>query len=208
MIAPFAFSIDPADFSFLVLLAGPGTRGDILLMKQSAMILEAMGQPDEVIVQASKMNRQIYDAVIKYSDDLTRKMKVASIFAGEEITSEEQIAEKVPPAIIAKIETVTSPWFVYFLNYDPVPYLNKITVPVLALNGDKDLQVYWKDNLEGIEEALKASGNRHVKIKMFPTLNHLFQHSDTGQISEYGKIEETFAPEALTMISEWINNTQ
>ena len=206
MIAPIAFSKDSADISFMVLLAGPGTRGDILLMKQSAMILEAMGQPDEVIAQALKMNRQIYDAVIKYNDDLTRKLKIATIFAGEEITSEEQIAEKIPPAMIAKIETIISPWFVYFLNYDPAPFLKKISVPVLALNGDKDLQVYWKDNLEGIEKTLKAAGNKNIKTHMFPTLNHLFQHSATGMISEYGQIEETFAPEALTMISEWINS--
>ncbi len=205
MIAPIAFSKDPADISFMVLLAGPGTRGDILLMKQSAMILEAMGH-NEAIAQASKMNRQIYDAVIKYNDDLTRKLKIASIFAGEEITSEDQIAEKIPPAMIAKMETITSPWFVYFLRYDPAPFLKKISVPVLALNGDKDLQVYWKDNLEGIEKALKAAGNKDVKTNMFPTLNHLFQHSETGVISEYGQIEETFAPEALTMISEWINS--
>ncbi|MCK5224358.1 alpha/beta hydrolase [Candidatus Calescamantes bacterium] len=206
MIAPIAFSKAPVDISFMVLLAGPGTRGDVLLVKQSAMILEAMGQPEEVIAQALKMNRQIYDTVIKYKDDLTRKLKVATIFAGEEITSEEQIAEKIPPAMIAKIKIVTSPWFVYFLNYDPAPFLKKISVPVLALNGDKDLQVYWKDNLEGIEKTLKASGNKDVEIRMFPTLNHLFQHSETGVISEYGQIEETFAPEALTMISEWINS--
>ena len=35
-------------------------------------------------------------------------------------------------------------------------------------------------------------------------VNHLFQHADTGLPSEYGNIEETFAPEALKAMSDFI----
>jgi hypothetical protein len=67
-----------------------------------------------------------------------------------------------------------------------------------------DLQVSAKENLPAIEKALRSSGNQSVKTVKFPELNHLFQHCKTGLPSEYGTIEETFAPGALKTISEWI----
>ena len=75
---------------------------------------------------------------------------------------------------------------------------------MLALNGEKDVQVAANENLPAIEKALKSSGNRSVKIVKLPSLNHLFQHCTTGLPSEYGTIEETFSPEALKIISAWI----
>ena len=75
---------------------------------------------------------------------------------------------------------------------------------MLAINGEKDLQVPPKENLAEIEKALKAGGNADATVKEFPGLNHLFQTSKTGSPSEYGKIEETFAPAALEAISDWV----
>jgi fermentation-respiration switch protein FrsA (DUF1100 family) len=95
-------------------------------------------------------------------------------------------------------------WFRYFIMFDPTPVLKKVTVPVLALNGEQDLQVPWKENLDLIAAALKAGNNKDFTTKSFPKLNHLFQTSQTGALSEYGKIEETMSPEVLNTISEWI----
>jgi fermentation-respiration switch protein FrsA (DUF1100 family) len=94
-------------------------------------------------------------------------------------------------------------WLQYFLNYDPSINLQKIKVPVLAVNGDEDIQVPAKENLAGIEEALKKGGNKKYTIKMFPHLNHLFQTSSFKQ--PYGSIEETFSPQALAFINSWIH---
>ena len=76
--------------------------------------------------------------------------------------------------------------------------------PVLALNGDKDVQVSAIENLPAIEKTLKSSGNKSVKTVSMPGLNHLFQHCKTGLPSEYIQIEETFSPEALKIIVDWI----
>ena len=38
----------------------------------------------------------------------------------------------------------------------------------------------------------------------FEGLNHLFQHCETGQVKEYGRIEETFSPEVLGALTDWI----
>jgi hypothetical protein len=75
---------------------------------------------------------------------------------------------------------------------------------VLAINGEKDLQVPCKENLAEIDKALRAGGNRDVKTIAFPGLNHLFQPCKTGSPSEYSRIETTIAPEVLKAIGDWI----
>ena len=112
--------------------------------------------------------------------------------------------EKVKAVAQAQTKMVATPWFRSFLLHDPRPVLGKVSCPVLALNGGKDVQVPAKVNLEAIDKALKAGGNKDVTVKEYPELNHLFQHAKTGAVSEYGKIDETFAPEVLDVIATWI----
>ena len=97
-----------------------------------------------------------------------------------------------------------SPWFRFFLTYDPAPALRKIKCPVLAINGEKDLQVPSKENLAVIKESLKSGGNKDFIVKELPGLNHLFQTAQPGSPSEYAKIAEVIAPAALDLISDWI----
>jgi len=101
-------------------------------------------------------------------------------------------------------KTLLSPWFRFFVKYDPRPTIEQVTVPVLALNGGKDLQVPPFQNLPKIEEALKAGGNKNFKVVELPGLNHLFQPAKTGGVSEYGNIETTFSEDALKIMKDWI----
>ena len=109
-----------------------------------------------------------------------------------------------PEMVDISIRQMLSPWFRYFVTYDPAPTLMKVKCPVLAINGEKDLQVPPKENLTAIEEALKAGGNPDVTVKELPGLNHLFQTAETGSPSEYTKIEETMSSDALDTIGNWI----
>ena len=86
----------------------------------------------------------------------------------------------------------------------PSTALAKVRCPVLALIGEKDLQVPPRENLLQIESTLKAAGNARVTVKELPGLNHLFQTCKTGAPSEYAEIEETIAPSALAVITDWI----
>ena len=104
-----------------------------------------------------------------------------------------------------EIKRVLSPWWRYLLAFDPKAFLTKVKCPVLAINGQKDLQVAPDENLRGIEQALKAGGNRHYLVKQLPGLNHLFQTAETGAESEYAQIKkETFAPFAMKTVADWI----
>ena len=93
----------------------------------------------------------------------------------------------------------------FFLTYDPKPTLMKVKCPVLAINGEKDLQVPPDENLRAIENALITGGNKDYTIKEMPGLNHLFQTAQTGSPTEYAKIEETVSPAALEFIGNWIS---
>ena len=82
--------------------------------------------------------------------------------------------------------------------------MQKLSIPVLVINGEKDIQVEYKSNLAAIETALKKGNNKQYKIKSYSNLNHLFQESTTGDIDEYAKIEQTISPKVLSDITYWI----
>ena len=99
---------------------------------------------------------------------------------------------------------MSSDWYLYFMRFNPDDYLSKVKCPVLAVNGEFDLQVISKENLEGIGKSLKRAKNKNVTIHEFKGLNHLFQQTETGAPSEYGVLDETFNVEAMDYISDWI----
>ena len=103
---------------------------------------------------------------------------------------------------------MTTLWMQYFLKYDPAPALEKVRCPVLAINGEKDMQVPATINLEAIRKALAKGGNKQVTTKVFPGLNHLFQECKTGLPAEYATIEQTFSPIALEEILKWLKERE
>ena len=105
-------------------------------------------------------------------------------------------------AIEETVAAFTDPWLRYFLAYNPQPALEALAIPVLALIGDLDLQVSAELNIPALEAAL--AGNSDATVTELDGLNHLFQTATTGAVSEYGQIEETFAPEAMELVSDWI----
>jgi len=117
----------------------------------------------------------------------------------------EKLSGTVPEARLgAAIKVFDSPWFRYFVRYDPAPTLEKVKCPVLAMIGQKDVQVPAGQNLPAIRKALTAGGNKDFEAVEMPGLNHLFQPAKTGSPTEYGQIETTIAPLALKKISSWI----
>ena len=205
MIAPIA-AARSTDVAFIVLLAGAGQRGEDLIYSQTELIQKVMGTDPEVITQANVLQKRI-NAIVKaqegtrigelVNEDITR-------FVAGLNESQRRAFVPIESTMKALMPMYQTAWFRYFIMFDPTPVLKKVTVPVLALNGENDLQVPWKENLDLIAAALRAANNKDVTIKSFPKLNHLFQTSQTGALSEYGKIEETMSPEVLSTISEWI----
>ncbi len=211
LIAPMVAADLPDDIAFLVLLAGPGVPGDEILFAQSALIAKALGGKPEAIEKSVAQNRKIFAAIRTQTDpaalekalDVLTKELLANLSADEL----KELGKDPTKTVEGQLNLVKTPWFRYFLSYDPRPTLAKVKCPVLAVNGEKDLQVPPGQSLPEIEKALKAGGNAKFTIREFPGLNHLFQTCKTGSPAEYSKIEETFSPDALKVIGDWIVET-
>jgi fermentation-respiration switch protein FrsA (DUF1100 family) len=198
------------DVAFIVLLAGTGLTGEDILLRQSELILKAEKASERVVAAQLEALRRIIGVIKAEEDAEAAEEKLAAVVkelaedASDMLPAEFKKALEAGGGLAARVKPMNSPWFRYFLSYDPRTSLRKVKCPVLAINGEKDLQVPARANLAEIEKALKAGGNTQVTIAELPGLNHLFQHSETGSPTEYGSIEETFAPEALDLVGEWI----
>ncbi|HEX6087943.1 MAG TPA: alpha/beta hydrolase [Thermoanaerobaculia bacterium] len=178
------------DVAFLVLVAAPGLPGDQIIMRQTESLGVAAGASREIVAQGVAQQRQILDLVMKTKDEAALRAKLQELL-GKQMTAE---------MLDAQVRQLASPWYRWMLAYDPRPALRKVRVPLLAINGAKDIQVAAKENLAAI-----AAAAPHAKIVELPGLNHLLQTAATGAVSEYATIEETVAPVALEMIAEWIS---
>ncbi len=184
------------DVAFLVLLAPTSITGDKVLAGQGRAISAAAGHPqsEAVTSQSAELNRLVISGA---SDDQLRE-RVRTLLAAT--TGKEPDAA----AVEMQVKTITSPWFRYFLQYDPAPALERVKCPVLALFGEKDLQVLPADNLEPLKAALARGGNHRVTVVVVPSANHLFQKATTGGLEEYSRTEETIQPAVLKEIGDWV----
>jgi fermentation-respiration switch protein FrsA (DUF1100 family) len=195
------------DVDFIVLIAGTGIRGDSILILQTELILKASGTEEKLVKRDLIFFRKGYNELLSDKDDEQLKQALTAIIneAYESLSEAEKLeAGNKEMMVESQLGMLLSPWFRYFVKYDPYPTLTKVNCPVLAINGEKDLQVPPKENLSAIEKALKEGRNKNYKIVEIPGLNHLFQKSETGSPAEYGNIEETFSPNAMKVIADWI----
>ena len=200
LIAPMLAARTP-EVAFVVMLAGPGVTGEQILLRQSADIMKASGAPDAAIAANTGVQEQVFTVLREETDAARIAERLGAITLPG---SKEATAALVKQASAALVKQASSPWFRFFVRYDPAPALEKVTCPVLAIGGERDLQVSVDQNLPVIEAALKRGGNKDCTVFRLPGLNHLFQASKTGLPAEYATIEETMSPIALDTIATWI----
>ena len=194
IIAPMLAARNP-NVAFIVMMAGPGVPGDEIVEMQTLLIAEANGALLKVAEKQAAQQREI-DEIIKAGSDEAVIGKNLRRRAAE---------GNLDPVVEGRINIMNSPWFRYSLKYDPAVALRKVKCPVLAIYGEKDLQVSPKQNLPIIRRALEESGNKNFEVDELPGLNHLFQTAETGAPREYEEIEETMSPLALEKIANWIS---
>jgi len=202
MIAPMLAARSP-DIAFIVMMAGAGVPLDKLLVTQKCLYAEVEGADKQKLALLRDWYERYYAIAISEKDDALAEKKINKMYA--ELTDEQKrMLDWSETKLNDEIKSVLSPWWRYLLAFDPKAFLTKVKCPVLAINGQKDLQVAPDENLRGIEQALKAGGNRHYLVKKLPGLNHPFQTAETGAESEYAQIKETFAPFAMKTVADWI----
>lgn len=197
-----------ADVAFIVLMAGPGLTAEEGFPNQVSSTAKASGASDEAIAWNRRLLRQSFFIMKEEKDDAAAEKRIRELRAKMlgEMSEEQRKKYGIPEdAMEGVIKLMLRPWFRFYIRYDPRATLKKVRVPVLAITGERDLQVVPAgQNLAAIAEALKAGGNKDYTVVEVPRLNHLFQTSETGSPAEYGRIEETISPTVLKLIGDWI----
>jgi uncharacterized protein len=194
--------------AFLVLLAPPGEPLRSLLMRQSRASLELQGIDGNLLDRALASQAEDLALVADPSlsvDQLETKLRTLAKSRMQRLSHEERTRLGATSAAIERrIQIAKTAWFRSLIWKDPAKYLRHVKVPVLALFGDKDFQVNARVNAEAVGAALAAAGNSGGEVRTLSGLNHLFQRAGSGGPEEYGTIDETFSPEVLATIGDWI----
>ncbi|SDJ21456.1 hypothetical protein SAMN04487898_1023 [Pedobacter sp. ok626] len=208
MVAPIVASRNP-NVKFVVLMAGPGIPITQLLSRQIGDAMKLSGAPSDEVAQKMASNLKVFTVMNDVKDlPLQHAAPEVELAIRKELDLEplEKLDRTAKESIVQRtLNQYKTPWFRYFISFDPAIYLTKVKCPVLALNGTLDFQVESTANLAGIKTGLQKAGNKRFEIVPMEGLNHLFQKANTGAESEYGNIEETLNPAALQKISSWIN---
>ncbi len=206
LVGAIAASKAPRDVAFLIMLAGTGVPGEQILYRQAELIARKSNIAETLIERNRALQQRVFEILKREKDDAQAQQAVYDALI-QSLGAGAQLPDAQKNAFQAQARSYVSPWFRTFIQLDPAHYLRKVRCPVLALNGDLDLQVDPEQNLPAIERALREGGNRRVTIRRMTGLNHLFQKARTGLVTEYAEIEETFNPDALETIRKWLTDT-
>lgn len=195
----------PRDVAFLIMLAGTGVPGEQIWYRQAELIARKSNIAEPLIERNRALQQRVFEILKREKNDEKAQQAIYEAIVQSLGAGASQLPEAQKNTFRMQARGYVSPWFRTFIQLDPAPYLRKVRCPVLALNGELDLQVDPDQNLPVIERALREGGNKRVTIKRMTGLNHLFQKARTGLITEYAEIEETFNPEALEAIRKWLD---
>jgi hypothetical protein len=193
------------DVEFVVLLAAPAVGAEQVLLTQ----VERMGALNELTAEQIQGNLEfqkgVHALIRAESDPAKLQPKLEQYYRDYIATlSEERVAKigDVDRFVMREAYNLSSPWFMEFLEYDPVETYRKLDVPVLAILGGKDIQVEIEENAAAYEKAF--AGKNDARVERFASVNHLLQTAETGAMSEYGTITETVNPKILGLVAKWI----
>jgi len=191
---------------FIVLMAGPGTKGIEVVMDQNENAMMNQGMEPETMEKLRKINREMFESLLTWdgSESHRTALRDKLSYLWEQLPLLTKLKVKKEPYLRSQFNALITPGYRSFLATDPVVYLEKVSCPVLAINGENDTQVPAEKNLTTIRRALEKGKNFRSETKVYPGLNHLFQESVTGQADEYAKSEQTISPVVLTDITNWI----
>lgn len=184
---------------FIVSVGGPSVKGSRILAFQNKNALLKAGLTDEA--HAADFEAAVEKALSHDStnngNELDEETLISTIYPSHD---NDAITRQLTEALRAILrQENTNPWFSFFNSYDPAEAIAGIKTPTFIIYGEKDMQVPAALNLEPAKNLAPKA-----KIKVYPGLNHLMQHAEAGDISEYATIEETFAPEVLEDIVTFI----
>lgn len=203
------------DVAFIVSLAGPAVSGTVINDFQNTEPMKNAAVPAAVIDSFLSLRHGALKAAVSIANDSLYKAAIKENYLQ---WKSRQSAATMQMLVSADDATAISgqqkaymlfrtAWWKFFLTYEPVPDIAKLSIPVLALNGGKDAQVEPKTNLAAWNEGLKKSASPKYETREIDGLNHLFQHcTNCGSVEEYKNLAETFDPATLQAIGNWLKS--
>lgn len=198
---------DDKRVGFTIHLGGIAQPFEEILLYQSEAIFRVSGKlTDKEIENSMAINRHIYDIFkkSKNNEDAVKKISQYWDELATQLTEDEKQKYNITPTgKFSMIQTFSSPWFYTLFHIDVDKYLKKGNkIPMLAISGEKDLQIDAIYTLNNINKYLKKDVFHRESLIL--GANHLLQPCTTGSPDEYGLIETTIAPEVLDIIVKWL----
>lgn len=203
------------DLAFVVLLAAPGVSIVDLMTDQNRAVLQTTtGLTKTQIESYLTLYKPLASVIASAYSDTAARNAATTVLNNWLAKTPKDIAaattgitsDSIKQAFVEKsVEELYKPWYRFFFRYQPATYVQKMNTKVLALNGDKDIQVFSKTNLPALKASLQKSPSKTFETVELSGLNHLFQHCTKCTVAEYGALEETFASEALEVIGTWLD---
>lgn len=214
MIAPMVAAKDK-NIAFIILLASPAVGGYQTLLWQTVEPFRRSGAQPGFIAGVSGLEKLVLDNVLAAKDEQDFVQRISAAYKTWYESTPDSIRGLYPslyfpvdqagPYFGKSASTLMSPWYRFFLSYPTIDDFRRLQCAVLALDGEQDAQVACDPNLDLIRRTLSEAGNKHFETRAIPGLNHLFQHCHTCIASEYGQLTETFSPEALGIMGDWLD---
>lgn len=179
---------------FVVSLSGPAVKGSEILSAQQDSLYRLMGMPRETI-NAMKSTFKDCFLIIDNSETVAgARPEIESLVS----TLPEQVRTEL-------VNQFMNPWMFFFCKYNPARDIAMTECPALIINGKKDMQVPYSQNVPVYRRIAAEHPNTRFEIHEIDGLNHLLQHCATGNTTEYITIDETIAPEVLDLIAIFIS---
>ncbi len=204
-------SATSSDVAFVVMLAGQTLGYPELLESQVEAILRAEGAPEEFVQAEIALQRAVNMAVTTGEG-----WDEVEVLLAERIRAQISALSDAQRALLGDVDNfvaqvtqenlviLQSPLFKFQMEYDPVPVLEQLDIPVLALFGELDTQVLPELGRLALDQAIDTFGNDDYTTVTFPGANHLFQQAETGAISEYAALEPQFISGFLDTVTGWL----
>lgn len=187
------------DISFMIAISCAGIDG----VEQSAYLVEKQILCEGYDAAEAKKARQYYrqrahaktyEEYLEAAEFLAQNQVVSSFLDWGGILSKDRFSPRTP----------SNEGF-----FNPMTLIEKTSIPVLAIFGEKDTQVDPFQAAEAYKKALKKAGNPFNQVKLFPEADHGIILSKTGCIREQRdrwrlRNSRGFAPGFIELMQNWL----
>lgn len=120
-----------------------------------------------------------------------------------ELLKEGKSVETKNPMLSTIFRPSVQPYFTSWLKFDPQIEIQKLSIPILIINGTKDIQVPPSD------AALLHSANKSSKLLIIENMNHIFKEIkvDEDNTKSYSNPDLPVIPELISAITNFIKTT-